>query len=81
MKKNTKVIIMKAKAPNGNDRTYRTLAPLDFTIADACKVRNISVLTIISATVTSPMTEAEAIAYMQKDLFEEIRVPNTMFAA
>ena len=33
--KNTKVIIMKAKAPNGNNLTYRTLCPLHFTVADA----------------------------------------------
>ena len=70
---------MKAKAPNGNDRTYRTLAPLDFTVADACKMRNISMLTILSATVTAPMTEADALAYMQKDMLEELMVPNTWF--
>lgn len=62
---------MKAKAPNGNNLTYRTLAPLDFTVADACKMRNISMLTILSATVTAPMTESDAFAYMQKDMFAE----------
>ena len=77
MKKDTKVIIMKAKAPNGNDRTYRTLAPLDFTVADACKMRNISMLTILSATITVPMTADDALAYMEKDMFEEITAPNT----
>jgi len=77
MKKNTKVIIMKAKAPNGNNLTYRTLAPLDFTVADACKMRNISMLTILSATVTAPMTEADAFAYMQKDMFAEYLDPNS----
>ena len=46
MKKDAKVIIMKAKAPNGNNRTYRTMAPLDWTVADACKMRNISMLTM-----------------------------------
>ena len=78
MKKDTKVIIMKAKAPNGNNRTYRTMGSLDFTVADACKMRNISMLTILSATVSAPMTEDEAFDYMQKDLFEEISNPNTL---
>ena len=77
MKKNVKVIIMNAKAPNGNNRTYRTMAPLDWTVADACKMRNISMLTILSATVTAPMTEADALAYMQKDMLDELMVPNT----
>ncbi len=77
MKKDTKVIIMKAKAPNGNDHTYRTLAPLDFTVADACKMRNISMLTILSATVTPPMTEPDALAYMESDMLKEIMDPNT----
>ena len=77
MKRDTKVIIMKAKAPNGNNRTYRTLAPLDFTVADACKMRHISMLTILSATVTPPMTEADAFAYMQRDMLEEVMAPNT----
>ena len=75
MKKDTKVIIMKAKAPNGNDRTYRTLAPLDFTVADACKMRNISMLTILSATITVPMTAADALAFMQKDMLDEMLDP------
>ena len=75
MKKDTKVIIMKAKAPNGNDRTYRTLAPLDFTVADACKMRNISMLTILSATITAPMTAADALAYMEKDVLDELLDP------
>ncbi len=66
---------MKAKAPNGNDRTYRTLAPLDFTVADACKMRNISMLTILSATITAPMTAADALAYMEKDMLDEMLDP------
>lgn len=77
MKKNVKVIIMKAKAPNGNDRVYRTMAPLDFTVADACKMRNISLLTILSATVSAPMTEAEAIAFMLDDTAAQVFAPNT----
>lgn len=72
MKKTTKVIIMKAKAPNGNDLTYRTLASLDMTIADACKMRNIPMLSIISATVTAPMTEDDALAYMQNDVLAQM---------
>lgn len=75
MKKDTKVIIMKAKAPNGNDRTYRTMAPLDFTVADACKMRNISMLTILSATISAPMTAADALAYMEKDVLDELLDP------
>ena len=75
MKKDTKVIIMKAKAPNGNDHTYRTLAPLDFTVADACKMRNISMLTILSATITAPMTTDDALAYMEKDMLDELLDP------
>ena len=66
---------MKAKAPNGNDRTYRTLAPLDFTVADACKMRNISMLTILSATITAPMTTDDALAYMKKDMLDEMLDP------
>ena len=66
---------MKAKAPNGNNRTYRTLAPLDFTVADACKMRNISMLTILSATISVPMTAADALAYMEKDMLEELLDP------
>ena len=77
MKKDTKVIIMKAKAPNGNNRTYRTLAPLDMTVADACKMRNISMLTILSATVTAPMTEVDALDYMQQNMLEEFMAPNS----
>ena len=77
MKKNVKVIIMKAKAPNGNDRVYRTMGPLDFTVADACKMRNISMLTIRSATESAPMTEAEAFAYMMDDTAAQIFAPNT----
>ena len=49
MKKNVKVIIMKAKAPNSNDRVYRTMDPLDFTVAEACKMRNINTDAIHSA--------------------------------
>ena len=78
MKKNVKVIIMKAKATNGNDRTYRTIAPLDFTVADACKMRKISMLTILSATVTAPMTEAEAVTYVQNDMLKQFMNPNIM---
>ena len=77
MKKNVKVIIMKAKAPNGNDCVYRTMAPLDFTVADVCKMRNISMLTILSAIVSAPMTEAEAFAYMMDDTAAQIFAQNT----
>ena len=77
-KKNTKVIIMKAKAPNGNNLTYRTLCPLHFTIADACKMRNIPLLTILSATVTAPMTEADALAFAQGDTLAECFDPSRM---
>ncbi len=80
MKKDTKVIIMKAKAPNGNDRTYRTMVPLDFTVADACKMRNISMLTILSATITAPMTAADALAFMQKDMLDELLYPTKRVA-
>ncbi len=72
MKKNTKVIIMTAKAANGNDLTYRTICPLDFTVADACEMRNVSMLSILSVKVTDPMTEADAFAYMQNDMFVQI---------
>ena len=76
--KNVKVIIMKAKAPNGNNRTYRTMASLDCTVADVCEMRNIPMLSILSATVTAPMTEADALAYMKKDALTEISAPNTL---
>ena len=76
MKKNVKVFIMKAKAPNGNNLTYRTTAPLSFTVADACKMRNIPLMSILSATVTAPMTEDDALAYMQKDMIAEFLDPS-----
>ena len=76
MKKTTKVIIMTAKAANGNDLTYRTLCPLNFTVADACKMRNIPMLSILSATVTAPMTEDDALAYMQNDVLAQMLDPN-----
>ena len=47
--KNVKVIIMKAKAPNGNNRTYRSMVSLDCTVADVCEMRNIPMLSILSA--------------------------------
>ena len=78
MKKNMKVIIMTAKAPNGNDRTYRTLCPLDFTVADACKMRNIPMLTILTVKVTAPMTEADAAAYVMNDVLAQMLDPNIM---
>ena len=74
-KESMKVIIMKAKAPNGNNRTYRTIAPLGFTVADACKMRNIPLMSILSATVTAPMTEDDALAYTQKDMITEFLDP------
>ena len=75
MKKNPKDIIMKAKASNGNDLTYRTLCPLHFTVADACKMRKITPLSILSTTVTAPMTEADALAYLQKDALAQMLNP------
>ncbi len=76
MKKNMKVIIMTAKAPNGNDLTYRTFGPLDFTVADACRMRNISMLSILTVKVTAPMTEADAAAYMMNDMLGQMLDPN-----
>ena len=76
MKKNAKVIIMTAKAANGNDLTYRTIGPLDFTVADACKMRNISMLSILTVKVTAPMTEADAAAYLMNDLLAQMLDPN-----
>ena len=76
MKKNTKVIIMTAKAANGNDLTYRTMAPLNWTVADACKMRNVSMLSILSATVSAPMTEGDALEYMQNDMLAQMLNPN-----
>ena len=76
MKKNTKVIIMTAKAANGNDLTYRTICPLDFTVVDACEMRNVSMLSILTVKVTDPMTEADAFAYMQNDVLAQMLDPN-----
>ena len=78
MKKNVKVIIMKAKAPNGNDRVYRTMGSLEMTVADACKMRNIPMLSILSATISEPMTEADAATYMMNDFAAQVLAPNTM---
>lgn len=81
MKKDSKVIIMKAKAPNGNDRSYRTLCPLHFSVADACKMRNIPLLSILSVTITAPMTKADALAYMEMDMLDELLNPNKMLVS
>lgn len=80
MKKNTKVIIMTAKAAKGNDLTYRTICPLNFTVADACEMRNVSMLSILTVKVTAPMTEADAFAYMQNDMFAQILDPSIRLA-
>ena len=68
---------MKAKAPNGNNRTYRSMTSMDCTVAEVCQMRCIPMMTIFSVTVSAPMTEAAALAYMQKDMIEEVLAPNT----
>ena len=63
MKKNVKVIEIRAIAANGNDRTVYAVVTLDVTLADVCKMNNIPMLSIISTNVTAPMTVAEATRY------------------
>ena len=48
----------------------------DMTVADACKMRNIPMLSIISATVTAPMTEDDALDFMQNDVLAQMLDPN-----
>ena len=64
MKKNVKVFVIKAHAANGNDRTVQAITPLNVTLADICKRKNIPMLSIVSTTVTAPMTEEEATCYV-----------------
>ena len=77
MKKNMKVIIVKTKAANGNDRTIHGIVSLKDTVADLCKFRNVPILSVLSYTVTEPMTAREAQAYVLNDFFDLITAPNT----
>ena len=78
MKKNMKVIIIKTKAANGNNRTIHGVVSLNDTVADLCKIRNIPPLAVISYTITKPMTAREANAYAINDFIHLITDPNTV---
>lgn len=63
MEKNMKVFEIKARAKNGNLRTVYAAVALDNTLADACVMDDIPMMSIISSSVTAPMTESDAIDY------------------
>ena len=63
MEKNMKVFKIKARAKNGNLRTVYAAVALDNTLADACVMDDIPMMSIISSSVTAPMTESDAIDY------------------
>ena len=78
MKKDTKVIIIRMKGANGNDRVIRAIAPLDWTVADVIKMKNIPMLAIRSTEVSAPMTMEEATCYTMNDFAAQVFAPNTM---
>ena len=64
MKKDVKVIVIKAKAANGHDRTVQAIVPLDVDVSDVIRMKSIPMLSIIGATVTEPMTQKDAMVYV-----------------
>ena len=80
MKKDTKVYEIKAIAANGNDRTVHAAVSLDATLADVCKLRNIPMLSIISTSVTAPMTFIDACRYAMHRTAAVIFNPNVVYA-
>ena len=77
MKKNVKVFEIKAIAANGNDRTVQAIAPLNMTLTEVCKLKNIPMLSIVSTKVTAPMTIDEAIDYTFQGFTSIFFAPNT----
>ena len=77
MKKDVKIFIVKAHAASGNDRTVYVIAPLDATFTDIFRIKNIPMLSIISTTVTAPMTLNEAAYYTIRDFAVLALNPNT----
>ena len=63
MKKNVKVIEIKAHMNNGHVRTVQAVTPLAKTPAGICKETNIPVLSVFSVKETEPMAEKEAMNY------------------
>ena len=64
MKKDVKVIVIKAKAANGHDRTVQAIVPPDMDVSDVIRMKSIPMLSIIGATVTGPMTQKDALVYV-----------------
>ena len=64
MKKDVKVIVIKAKAYNGHDRTVQAIVPLDMDVSDVIQMKSIPMLSIIGATVVGPMTQKDAMVYV-----------------
>ena len=62
--KNAKVFEIVSRLNNGHYRTVHAIVPPETTIADICRVKNIPVLFITSAKVTSPMTMNEAMDFV-----------------
>ena len=77
MKKNVKVFEIKAIAANGNDRTVQAIAPLNMTLTEVCKMKNIPMLSIVSTKVTAPMTMDEAINYTFQGFTSIVFAPST----
>lgn len=63
MKKNMKVFEIKARVANGNLRTVYAAVALDNTLADACVMDDIPMMSVISSSVTAPMTQSDAFDY------------------
>ena len=66
MKKDVKVIVIKAKAANGHDRTVQAIVPLNMDVSDVIQMKSIPMLSIIDATVTEPMTQNDAMVYVSR---------------
>ena len=63
MKKNAKVIEIRAHMNNGHVRTVQAVTSLAETPAGICKENNIPVLSVFSVKETEPMAEKEAMNY------------------
>ena len=79
MKKNVKVIIIKAKATNGHDRAVQAIVPLEMEASDVIRMKSIPMLSIIGVSVTPPMTANEAIVYVSNAYITITTNPNLSF--
>ena len=79
MKKDVKVIVIKAKAYNGHDRTVQAIVPLEMEASDVIVVKHIPMPSIISISITPPMTVNEAIVYVSNAYIAITTNPNLSF--